>query len=973
MEKEDARLVRTDLKRRLSIEVELAQGYLAALFLIAVTIITGGILLHNTMVRTDHQGEVLNIAGGQRMLSQRIVALTYRYESAATESERSAVLMTLLPAQAAMRQNHAILTKKRGQFDAPVNDSRALQEHYGPSGARLSRNVGRFLDEVQAFVQTPDAFDATRLEALREHAMFGLMRDLDFAVTLHQQAVASNNRKAESIHLAVIALAMFLLVAEALLIFRPMAAKAAGRLESAETELKTRSELLSRSLTVANMGYWFFERKTPHRIWISDELAALYQLGEGQRWVSLALLKSMVSDDDSQLLGEAIARCIASGEPESVRTVVTTPTARQMHIATRVTAEFDADGNATTLTGVVQDVTAEFAAKEQLQNSYQLLSARTQALQEAQQLGQSCSWRFARGSTTIEISDDGYRLLGYEPGAFTPDLAGLKTINVDDAYFRVIESQRLAMETDKVQAVDVSVRRADGTIADVTLRTKVERDAAGRPLALVGTVQDITERRHAERQLEQLAYYDHLTGLANRVLCARKLKDLCKRASESGDLAALVLIDLDNFKEINDTLGHEAGDDFLCEVARRLTQMIGKGNVAARLGGDEFALLLRDAGSNEAVLALVSQMLEVIAEVTHLAQGQVTGAASAGVCLIPTSTSDPDEALRFADLALYAAKEQGRNRALCFEPAMSDTMLERLSLARDLRDAVEKDQLETHYQPIIALGDGGVIGFEALLRWKHETRGWVSPAEFIPIAESSHLISDLGAFVLRDACRTLRNWMDAGMPPRSVSVNVSVAQLWQNDLVAMVDELLDEYRLPAELLCIELTESVFVGDAVARIEGILRALKARGVRISLDDFGTGYSSLGYLNRMPFDVLKVDRCFVMGADQSPEKLRLLEGIVGLARGLGMSVTAEGVETAAELAVVRRMGCDRVQGFYFGRAQDPVSAIEQAARIEAEHKLAPIVDAAINRFSVDRPDRECSEYLEKIAPAPFRRIA
>lgn len=337
--------------------------------------------------------------------------------------------------------------------------------------------------------------------------------------------------------------------------------------------------------------------------------------------------------------------------------------------------------------------------------------------------------------------------------------------------------------------------------------------------------------------------------------------------------------------------------------------------------------------SDAALTGLADRLIGKLSVPVDLAEGEAFVGATIGIARLPEHGATAETAVRNADLALYMAKEAGRGRAQLFEPVYAQAVDQRLDLGRHLRHAVEAGTLEAHYQPQLDLRTGRVTSFEALLRWTHPERGPISPAEFIPIAESSGLIVDLGLWVLREACRQGRAWLDAGLPPRSVSVNVSPAQIWNVDFDAAVSAVLAETGFPAKLLCLELTESLFVDHTEQRISRTLTALSGLGVRLALDDFGSGYSSLGYLTRLPFHWLKVDRAFVDGISTAPEKRKLLGGIIALSHGLGMTVVAEGAELPAEVDVLGGLDCDLVQGFVFS---PPVAADK-----------APLVAASIER--------------------------
>jgi diguanylate cyclase (GGDEF)-like protein len=469
-------------------------------------------------------------------------------------------------------------------------------------------------------------------------------------------------------------------------------------------------------------------------------------------------------------------------------------------------------------------------------------------------------------------------------------------------------------------------------------------DGQGRVVGFSGTIQDITERKTAQEQLEKLAYYDPLTGLANRALFQRTIDNSITRCCRSGAQAALLLLDLDRFKEVNDSLGHAAGDELLVKVANLISRVVDSRHFLCRLGGDEFAIVVSEFKEIGEISELAASVNAALAGSILLDRGEANIGTSIGIALIPQDGSNLSDLQRNADLALYRAKEEGRGRSCFFEAGMSEAMQHKIALARDLRRAIESNAgLSVHYQPQIDLATNRVTGFEALMRWTHPTFGSVPPSEFIPIAESSQLICDLGVWIMREAARQAKSWLDAGEPAREVAVNVSAAQLWNTDLVHEVARILDETGLPPHLLCLELTESLLADHSEARFRGVLQALKKLGVILALDDFGTDYSSLGYLTQLPFDKLKIDRVFVDGITEAPRARKLLEGIIALGRGLGMTLVAEGAEKIEEIEILRTLGCDLVQGYVFARPTVAAQALAVARSFEGGREaLKPVAD-------------------------------
>ncbi len=469
-----------------------------------------------------------------------------------------------------------------------------------------------------------------------------------------------------------------------------------------------------------------------------------------------------------------------------------------------------------------------------------------------------------------------------------------------------------------------------------SLTAKPLLDAQGRIAGWRGVATDITETHRANRQLTWLAHYDALTGLANRHHFRGQLAELLKPPDGSEPAFAVLCLDLDHFKTINDTLGHAVGDGLLQEVAQRLQSRTRRSDTVARLGGDEFAVILRGvAGTDEAAL-LTQRLLEGLQTPCEVQGSRIAVRTSIGVAMAPRDGADIDTLLNNADLALYAAKSAGRGEFRFFAPQMAALTRRRLVIEQALRDALANGELSLVYQPVLRLADRQVIGFEALLRWRHPELGEVAPAEFVPVAEEAGLIVEIGRWVLAGACRAALEW-PAGL---SVSVNVSPVQAMSSDLNQAVRDALRTSGLPPQRLEVEITESIFLHETLATME-VLGALRAEGVRVALDDFGTGYSSLAYLRRFPFDTLKIDRSFVRELMSRRDARAIVKMIVGLARTLRMRIVAEGVEEPAQMAVLHRYGCDALQGFL---AAHPMPAGDLPAFLEAwaRHPAMPVPD-------------------------------
>jgi diguanylate cyclase (GGDEF)-like protein/PAS domain S-box-containing protein len=439
---------------------------------------------------------------------------------------------------------------------------------------------------------------------------------------------------------------------------------------------------------------------------------------------------------------------------------------------------------------------------------------------------------------------------------------------------------------------------------------------------VVVAMRDASHRRLADEALVHTALHDPLTGLPNRALLLDRLGHALARASRSAGQIALLFLDLDNFKVVNDSLGHLAGDLLLIEAAHRLQASVRAGDTVARFGGDEFAVLLEDVNDADEAVAKAERLANALRRALEVDGREVQPDVSIGVALSRGGGDLPDDLLRRADLAMYQAKAAGKGRCSVFEPSMQARADARLELETGLRQALDRGELRIHFQPILALDNGRISGFEALVRWARPAHGLVSPAEFVPVAEDTGLIVPLGHWVLSEACRRLRMWQTRypHAADLSVSVNVSPRQLRHPGLVADVARIIRASGLYPACVTLEITESALVQDAEETTR-VLHELKAIGVQLAIDDFGTGYSSLSYLRRLPVDTLKIDRSFVNGLGENERDDAIVRGILELAGTLQLTTTAEGIETDTQLATVRRLGGASGQGFLFARPLAP----------------------------------------------------
>jgi diguanylate cyclase (GGDEF)-like protein/PAS domain S-box-containing protein len=486
----------------------------------------------------------------------------------------------------------------------------------------------------------------------------------------------------------------------------------------------------------------------------------------------------------------------------------------------------------------------------------------------------------------------------------------------------------------RVRHVDGSWRHVEAMASNLLAKPSVG--------GIVVNLRDVTDRKRFEEQLAHQALHDALTGLPNRSLLLDRLAQALARAERAGTEVAVIFCDLDRFKLVNDSLGHEVGDRVLCAVARRLERTVRPGDTVARFGGDEFVILCEGLARSTDVAGIAERIQRALGEPIEVAGEEFFASASMGVALRSHCEGDAESLIRDADTAMYRAKEQGRGRFEIFDPETRAETLRRLHTESALRHALERGELCLHYQPVVDLTSGAVRSVEALLRWQHPDRGLLLPGEFIHVAEESGLIVPVGEWVLYEASRQAREWSALGGPASAlqIAVNLSPRQLFEDDIVATVARAMQVSGLRAGqlALCLEVTEHM-VMDSPERAEQVLVALKELGVQLAIDDFGTGYSSLAYLSRFPIDMLKIDRSFITGLDANPDHQAIVGAICDLARALGMEAIAEGVETEAEAAVLRRLGCPRVQGFHYGRPV-PAEQITALLRTGARARPAPV---------------------------------
>ncbi|MBI5719166.1 MAG: EAL domain-containing protein [Burkholderiales bacterium] len=565
------------------------------------------------------------------------------------------------------------------------------------------------------------------------------------------------------------------------------------------------------------------------------------------------------------------------------------------------------------------------AAIDELQQNQKRLS-------NAQRIGEMGDWEWDLRDNRVSSSEQAWRIFGHAelPRAARPE-DFFAAVHAEDAQ-RLRHAFAGATARGEGFAFDHRMQLADGGVRHVHQQVEVaERGAEGQALRLAGVVHDITRRKDAEEQIRRLAYYDPLTGLPNRLLFVEQLERALAQAARHARRLSIMFVDLDNFKRVNDTLGHRAGDELLRKASARLAgalrahDALARGAEAsvlpeqniARLGGDEFIVMLTDVHAVEHVAGVAQRLVQTLAEPITVQGTEVFVGGSVGVATYPEDGTDIDTLLMNADTAMYRAKALGRGGFQLYDRSMNALALDRLHMETRLRRALERDEFVLHYQPRVDVVSGRIVGAEALIRWQHPERGLLPPAEFIPLVEDAGLVIPIGEWAIQTVCRQSAAWAAAGLNPVPIAVNLASTHLRERGLPARVAQALAAHGVPASCLEIEVTESILLADPELSIS-IAQELAAMGVMLSIDDFGTGYSSMSYLKKLPIAALKIDRSFVRDLETDPDDAAIVSAIVALAHSLKLKVVAEGVETPAQLSFLQSVRCDQYQGFLTSRA-------------------------------------------------------
>ncbi|MGE4578072.1 MAG: EAL domain-containing protein [Desulfuromonadales bacterium] len=513
----------------------------------------------------------------------------------------------------------------------------------------------------------------------------------------------------------------------------------------------------------------------------------------------------------------------------------------------------------------------------------------------------------------LTVSKFWLETLGYHPS----EVLGHKLTDFMTQTSRQMAEQTIFpkfFRTGSVKYIPYQFVKKNGDIVEVLLSAIGDRNTQGHIERSLAVAIDVTEHRQAELEVKKLAYYDTLTELPNRTLFHDRLGQALAHARRNNARVEVLFLDLDRFKVINDTLGHAVGDEFLKIIAQRLRDCMRQGDTVARLGGDEFVIVLSSSNGDQDGAAFAERILETLAQPVKLAGGELCTTASIGISIYPLDGEDIDTLLRNADIAMYAAKEHGRNNYQFFSDEMNTRVVEKLGIETNLRRALDRGELFLTYQPQIDIESGTIIGVESLLRWNHPQEGLISPEKFIPIAEETGLINPIGEWALRTACRQAREWQIAGYAPVRMAVNLSARQFKQLGIIDLLDRILEETGLDPKWLELELTESLIMDNTVETIM-TLTDIKVRGIHLAIDDFGTGYSSLAYLKNFPIDRIKIAQEFIHSVNDDADSRAIVEAIIAMSHSLQLNVLAEGVENLPQLEFLTARQCHEMQGFYF----------------------------------------------------------
>lgn len=679
-------------------------------------------------------------------------------------------------------------------------------------------------------------------------------------------------------------------------------------LKHQQERLHHSESLLKEAQHIAHLGHWEKDLATGELTW-SEEVDRIFEIDAAACPPAFPVLTDPVHPDDRAAINQAYLASQSGDDPVTIDHRLLFADGRVKWLRKCFITHRDTDGRPRRLVGTVQDVTAERLIDEQLVLAASVFESSLNGI-----LITDANARIIKvNSTFTEILGYGAEeVLGQKPNLF-------KSGYHDKAFYRKLWSTLKLAGRWQGEIWD---RRKNGESVPLWQSISAVYDGEGNIIRYIGVFYDLSEQKRTAEHIHHLAYYDSLTDLPNRQLFVERCEQALDKVRRNGQTLAVLFLDLDRFKHVNDSLGHPVGDELLRAVAQRLKNTLRHGDVVARLGGDEFIVLLEDTENHDVVEYVARKILEGLAQPFIAQEHKLEIGTSIGISCYPEDGEDATTLIKHADLALYQAKEQGRGNFQFYDVRLTERAQERLFLESELREALNRDALIVHYQPQYSLADDRLIGAEALLRWRHHERGLIPPDKFISIAEDSGLIVPIGEWVLRSACRQAKAWLDAGYDFQRMAVNLSGVQIERGDMLATVARALADTGLPPQHLELEITETYIMQQAQLNIR-VMEDLRALGVALAIDDFGTGQSSLGYLKRLPVDKLKIDRSFVMDIPQDSNDMAITRAIIALGHNLHLTVLAEGIETVEQAAFLKELGCDEAQGYYFSRPMDSAS--------------------------------------------------
>ena len=683
----------------------------------------------------------------------------------------------------------------------------------------------------------------------------------------------------------------------------------------AHNELMLSERNFRRAQRVVNMGSWQLDLRNNELAW-SDEVYAIFGLPKGQP-VSHEIFLNCVFPDDRKLLDVAWQAAVRGTPYDIEQRIVVDGQIKWVRETAEV--DFDRAGRPVAAFGTVRDITRRKLTEETLRLAANVFEGSGEAILITDADARILSVNQAFTRTSGYSLDE---LIGKNPRI-------LASGKHDADFFRAMWE---AINRDGFWQGELWDKDKSGRIYPKLMSISTIKDDHGKVTHYIGISADISERKETEKNIYALAYFDALTGLPNRILLRDRIEQMVASSHRDQQKFALLFIDLDRFKYVNDSMGHATGDKLLRVVAKRLLECVREGDTVSRIGGDEFIILLRDTDA-EGSVSVAEKILKSVEVVSEIEGVQISAHASIGISIYPDNGADADTLIKNADLAMYRVKDEGRNGFQLFTPEMNFHAHQLFSMEKDIRLALERSEFFLHYQPQMNIKYGRICGVEALIRWQHPDKGLIAPTEFITVAEETGQIMPMGEWVLRTACAQMAEWRRQGMPIFPISVNLSMRQLRQPDLAQLVAAVLQETGLQPGDLELEITEGIMMGDTRAAMLSLAK-MHQLGVHLSIDDFGTGYSSLSYLKKMPIDKLKIDQSFVRDIATDENDAAIVRSVISLGHQFNLQVIAEGVETQEQLDFLRARGCDEIQGYYLSR---PLSTDEFALFIKSKPML------------------------------------